>query len=117
MLDRRKRVNFKWTRPIQFQGMDLDSNYVRVEGIYAMGERGKIRTILVGQGNIREKLLRPGLPGSIRLVDVLVSWVVVPNPRTRDGIERYLNEVLNPLVKTELPDCQPIGVNWPPAWI
>ena len=44
-------------------------------------------------------------------------WLLtVPAPRTRDGIVRYLSEVLDPIVKTDLPDREPISVNWPPAW-
>jgi len=71
--------------------------------------------VRVGQGNIRERLLqerqRPAIL-ALKDYDLLVTWASVGKFQS-DGIERYLGETLDPIIKRLLPEASPIRVILP----
>lgn len=83
------------------------------EGVYIIWQRrGPI--IRIGQGIIRDRLLEHRKDSTIiSYPNLLVTWAVVPT-ESRDGVERYLSNQLNPLVGKRFPvDVAPIEVNLP----
>ncbi len=86
-------------------------------GVYVIWHEGNpSRTVAVGQGiSIKDRLsairsdeaiLAYGRFGTLR-----ASWAAVPDAY-RDGVERYLADLLDPLVGDSRPDAAPIAVNW-----
>lgn len=88
------------------------------EGVYIIWHSGpNPHVVYVGQGNIAQRLrthrnradiLKYRLKGPL-----LVTWAKVSSAYLRDGIERYLANVLNPYVGEAYPDVAPIRVNLP----
>ncbi len=74
------------------------------------------RCVRVGQGVIADRLkvhrADPIILSHQGTGQLLVTWAQVIKPY-RDGIERYLGEMLNPVVGSTFPNAIPIQVNIP----
>ena len=87
------------------------------EGVYVIWRPTDRRCVRVGQGNIRERLTAHRVDREITdctpyTGELLVTWADV-DWRYRDGVERYLGEVLQPIVGRRFPDVASIEVNLP----
>jgi hypothetical protein len=72
-------------------------------------------TVYVGQGHIATRLEERRYDGRLvhfRRHHLRVSCAALPEGQ-RDGVERYLAQVLEPNVGERWPDAEPIGVNLP----
>ncbi|MDE0638442.1 MAG: hypothetical protein OXI43_21580 [Candidatus Poribacteria bacterium] len=108
----------------ELDGLDLNSDkFDNLEGIYIIyyldRQVGLTRAVYVGQGAIRDRLYVHRRDDRIQqhannaLNDTLyVAWSEVSSTR-RDGIEKYLHEKLNPLVREISPAVPPQSVNLP----
>jgi hypothetical protein len=87
-----------------------------VAGVYVVWHNGHQPVLRVGQGYIRTELSTLKLDPRIRTIaaDTLVfaSWALVERD-IRDGVERYLIDMLGPQILAENPDVAPIEVNLP----
>lgn len=85
-------------------------------GIYIIWHGGeKPATVRVGQGVIRDRIVQHRQDPEILAYKhhtLYVTWARVSQSQ-RDGVERYLGEVLKPKVGSRLPDAPPIKVNLP----
>ncbi|MBI3439009.1 MAG: hypothetical protein HY054_10275 [Proteobacteria bacterium] len=107
-----------------------DLSNVTTEGVYLIWHgayslqdaRGQNQTQLgrwvrVGQGIVKSRLEAHRLDPAIlayRRGDLYVTWAAVQAAH-RDGVERYLGELLKPLVAERFPQAQPIPVRLPSA--
>ena len=85
-------------------------------GVYIIWHAGSnAATVRVGQGFIRDRLRAHRIDPEIQRykdLTLYVTWASVAEVQ-RDGVERYLAEVLNPKIGTRFPDVLPIEVNLP----
>ena len=89
--------------------LNLDS--VDVTGVYVIWG---MRTVYVGQGVVRDRLAQHLRDQRIMAdPNLLVTCAAVWSQADRDGIERYLANVLDPAVGDGWPDVTPIPVNLP----
>ena len=86
-----------------------------MEGVYVIWQaNGSV--IRVGQGTVKDRIAAHRQDAQITAHRPLhSSWAPVP-ATFRDGIERYLANVLKPLVGSTFPNAAPIAVNLPWAW-
>lgn len=97
----------------------LDSNHFNgLEGIYIIWywkDRYLPITVRVGHGNIWERLLHHRQEPEVLALkehNLLVTWAAVGESQ-RDGIERYLEDTLYPIIKGSLPKAFSIRVLLP----
>lgn len=89
-----------------------------VAGVYVIWHEGNpSRTVYVGQGQpIKDRLKAHRTDAKITAYSVYgtlrVTWAAVSSDQ-RDGIERYLADLLGPLVGDAHPNVLPIAVNSP----
>jgi hypothetical protein len=87
-----------------------------VAGVYVIWHNGHNPVLRVGQGYVRTELSTLKLDPRIRSIatdsPVFVSWASVQRA-LRDGVERYLIDMLGPQIVTDVPDTEPIEVNLP----
>jgi hypothetical protein len=87
-----------------------------VGGVYVIWHNGHNPVLRVGQGYIRTELSTLKLDPRIRAIaaesPVFASWAQVDR-KVRDGVERYLIDMLGPQIAAEDPDAKPIEVNLP----
>ena len=73
--------------------------------------------VYVGQGDFEERFLKhkkdPRILRYVANKHLYVTWAVVEKDY-RNGVERYLADVLEPLVEHHYPNDDPIQVNFPP---
>lgn len=86
-------------------------------GVYVIWHAGlPSRTVKVGQGDIKSRLQAHRLDSNItdyrRFGRLYVTWASV-SVLQRDGAERYLGDLLKPLVADRFPDVLPVAVNSP----
>jgi hypothetical protein len=99
------------------ENLNLDS-MSDVAGIYVIWHQGNpSRTIYVGQGDpIKDRLSSHRNNAEImaykRSGTLRVTWAAVPYSQ-RDGVERYLADLLSPLVGDAFPNVLPVAVNSP----
>jgi len=99
--------------------LKLDNNHFDgLEGVYIIWywQDGRIPlTVSVGQGSIRDRLLQhreePQML-ALRYRNLLVTWASVPDFQ-HDGVERYLGETLDPIMRKRLLSIKPTRVNLP----
>lgn len=108
----KKTSDDRWT-PLEFANF---TNILDI-GIYIIWYGGSpSKVVRVGQGIIKDRLSNHAIDKQIltyRSYGMLyVTWASVV-PQYRDGIERYLGEMWNPLVGDRFPDAYPIAVNSP----
>ncbi len=90
-----------------------------VSGVYIIWHRGDHpEWVRVGQGGIRDKLAMHRQDKGILAYHrqgLFVSWAAV-SPRERDGVERYLVELCQPLLGERPPTLIPSASTYPPPW-
>jgi hypothetical protein len=92
------------------------SHFIGLGGVYIIWHGGQdARTVYVGQGQIAERLAshrkeKEFIEYSSR--GLFVTWAQV-DPASRDGIELFLSQRLNPIIGHRYPLVQPISVNLP----
>ncbi|MGD8535557.1 MAG: hypothetical protein PVF66_06860 [Candidatus Aminicenantes bacterium] len=97
--------------------INLDHRHFNgMKGVYVIwcGE-DKPKVLKVGQGVIRERLSENKEDPVLTKYSqhgLYVTWTIVPESDS-DGIERFLGEMLKPLIGSRLPDAQPVEVNLP----
>ena len=99
--------------------VDLDSGYFQTEpeGVYIVWHGGqKPHTVYVGQGKIKARIQDHRSNAEIqsyRSLGLSVTWAVIVSPTVRDGVEKYLADLLAPKVGTYHPAVAHIVVNLP----
>ena len=87
-----------------------------LEGIYIIWRGAPNPAVIyIGQGNIKQRIfVHRNEPAITRFGqnELFVTWASVPTSY-RDGIERYLADIWNPLVGSQHPNVSPISVNSP----
>jgi hypothetical protein len=90
-------------------------HFVGLEGVYIIWHGGQNpHTVYVGQGKIAERLAAHRLePQILQYLSygLFVTWA--PLNSGRDGVERFLTDVLKPLVTRRAPDVPPVRVGLP----
>jgi len=96
-----------------FLTVDLaHTHFDSMEGVYIIWQAGG-HAIRVGQGFVRDRLADHRTNRNITAYNnLLVTWAPVP-ASYRDGVERYLANVLQPKVGDAFPNVTPIAVNLP----
>lgn len=90
-------------------------HFDNMEGVYIIWQ-GSGPIIRVGQGNIRDRLGRHrNDPDIVRHDRLYVTWAPV-HATHRNGVERYLANVLRPVVGDAFPNVTPTPVSLPWAW-
>jgi len=89
---------------------------VKAYGVYSIWHDGNpSRTVYVGQGDIKSRLLahrsNPKITKYSAYGTLRVTWAELSAAQV-DGVERYLADMLLPLVGEAHPDVLPIPVNW-----
>jgi len=91
-------------------------HFNNMAGVYIIWHGGpSAKTVYVGQGDIRSRFTEHRTDPRIQTFEALglyATWAAVPAV-SRNGIERYLAERLNPLVPEAHPADLPIEVNLP----
>ena len=97
-----------------FNDVDLAHNVFSSGGVYVIWSQAE--TVYVGQAEeLRERLADHRKDARIqqfRSLNLKVTWAEVASSQ-RDSVERYLSDVLNPLVGERTPTATPIVVNLP----
>ena len=112
----------EWTKcqannwcPLETLNLDSLGN---VAGVYVIWHEGNpSRTVYVGQGDpIKNRLGQhrndPRILAYRKFGTLRVTWAAVSSNQ-RDGVERYLADLLHPLVGDAHPNVLPIAVNSP----
>lgn len=96
-----------------FSRVDLtDPHFNGMEGVYVIW-RSDGKAVRVGQGVIKERIAaHRGDPQITQHNPVYVAWARVPAV-SRDGVERFLANRLQPLEGSIFPLATPIQVNLP----
>ncbi len=90
-------------------------HFNNLEGVYIIWQ-GNGPVIRIGQGIIRDRLAAHRRdPAITRYSNLYVTWAPVSD-FYRDGIERYLANILRPVVGDAFPNVSPIPVSLPWAW-
>jgi hypothetical protein len=99
-----------------FLNIDLSNVHFNfMEGVYIIWQ-GNGPIIRIGQGVIKERIADHRTDQAITAYNNLyVTWAPVL-VQYRDGIERYLANVLHPKIGDAFPDIDPIKVNLPWPW-
>ncbi len=114
------RVNWETCRNAQWCSLNrvgLDHETISKGGVYVIWHGGNPRGIVrVGQASvIRERLTVHRSDQAIQKyanLGLFVTWSPVEASK-RDGVERHLANVLNPIVGDKFPNVPPISVNLP----
>ena len=113
-------MKIRWRRWYVFDKIDLnDSNYRDISGVYVIaywnGEDEQI-TVKVGRGCIWSRIKshreNPIIQGYGRAWTLYITWAEIPT-QNMDGVEKYLAEVLHPIVSERFPDTHSTPVNLP----
>jgi len=93
-----------------------DLYYERTEGVYIIWHGGHEPTVVtIGHGAIWDRLIAHRLDPHIlhyQRHGLFVTWTQLP-PDHRDGVVKYLSQVLTPRNECSVPECEQIGVNLP----
>ncbi len=91
-------------------------HFDNMEGVYIIWHGGQNpQVVRVGQGVIRDRIITHREDWQVlhyRDQGLFITWAPVRTP-FRDGVERYLAEVLSPLVGDRYPSTPVIAVNLP----
>lgn len=93
------------------------SHFDGLDGVYIIWHGAPNPAVVyVGQGNIRDRLTahrnEPAIIAFGLNYALYVTWASVPVP-SRNGVERFLADIWNPLVGDSHPQAIPIPVNQP----
>jgi hypothetical protein len=115
-----KMLRVHWVKNTQDGWLPLD--IVQLEnvtdwGVYTIWHGGQSpRFVRVGQGDVKARVglhkNDPVITAYSMYGRLAVTWAAVPAAQ-RDGVERYLAELLKPLVGDRFPQAVPIPVNHP----
>jgi hypothetical protein len=87
-----------------------------LEGVYVIWHNGRNPVLRIGQGYVRTELSTLKLDRRIISTHaesaLFVTWARIPRAH-RDGVERYLIDMLNPQIVTETVETSPVEVNLP----
>lgn len=93
-----------------------DLYYEHTEGVYIIWHGGHEPTVVtVGQGVIGDRLVAHRLDPHIlhyHRHGLFVTWAQLPADQ-RNGVVKYLVQVLTPRNECAVPNCEQIGVNLP----
>jgi len=97
-----------------FLGIDLSHvHFNSMEGVYIIWQaKGPI--VRIGQGVIKDRIADHRADQAITAYSNLYATWAQVLVQYRNGIERYLADVLNPKIGDAFPDVAPIEVNLPP---
>ena len=105
--------SFKWAKLLRLRDQ---------EGIYILWYPetpcDPFQVAYVGQGIIRQRVMHHRGNDS-RILHKLdakrlrLTWAIIPDPKVRDGVERYLAEILRPVAGEVWPKALPVRVNLP----
>ena len=99
----------------------ISPSLIKADGVYVIWEettrRQTAKVLYVGQGNIGERLSVHQNDGRFKVLPVMnepinVTWAIV-DEYEKGGIERYLANILKPIIGEIHPDAVPIPVNLP----
>lgn len=101
----------------KLNSVNLDhEHFDGMEGVYIIWHGGpSAATVYVGQGNIRDRLIRHRSNPVIQRydnLDLYVTWAAVPS-ESQSGVEKYLADTLGPKEGDKFPDVTPVSVNVP----
>ena len=104
----------KWC---SLNGVDLSNGHFDgMEGVYVIWHGGPtLKAVRVGKGIIRNRLTAHRQDKEIQAylaLGLFVTWASV-DARSRDGVEAFLADALDPLVGERFPDVVPVPVNLP----
>ena len=117
-------IRLDWGHPPRdvWRPLSIDFSDVRGTGVYIVRQSGG-QTVVVGQGVIKDRLSALQKDGSVLYYDsptspLLATWATVQGLKQTkmlysiqlDGIERYLADILKPLLEARLPDVAPVPV-------
>ena len=99
-----------------FLTVDLaHTHFDTMEGVYVIWQ-GNGPVVRIGQGKVKDRIAVHRTDGAITAYNNLyVTWAPV-FAQYRDGVERYLANVLKPKVGDAFPNANPIQVNLPWSW-
>lgn len=90
-------------------------HFDNMEGVYVIWQEGG-PVVRVGQGIIRNRLTAHRNDKTITAhLPLRVTWASV-GTYYRDGVERYLANILKPVVGDAFPDVTPVPVSLPWPW-
>jgi len=93
-----------------------DPHFNHLGGVYVIWHAGHHPVIRVGQGYIKTELTTLRLDARLESRDreskLFVTWARVPR-EDRDGIERFLHDMLDPELRDQPPEADPLTVNLP----
>jgi hypothetical protein len=93
-----------------------NNHFDNMRGVYVIWHSGSNpRTVRVGQGFIRDRLQAHRRDPQIQHYQSLglyVTWASIPRD-SRNGVEAYLAQTLDPIAGEQFPDVTPIPVNLP----
>ena len=101
-----------------FCGLEtVDLSAVAATGVYVIWHNPSGRVIYVGEGQIADRLRYhrsdPRILGHRGSGQLLVTWAAVKDDETRWGVERYLGELLSPLVSSQFRQVPKVQVDLP----
>ena len=96
--------------------LSFDLSVIMDFGVYVIWHDGNPgRVVHVGQGDVRTRLASHREDNSITQYSkhgtLRVTWAAIPASQV-DGVERYLADLLHPLVEDAHPSAAPVAVNW-----
>ncbi len=100
-----------------FHTVNLDHEHFNgLEGVFIIWHGGtQAHTVMVGQGNIRERftaLRNDSRIQSFSSLGIFATWASV-SPGNRDGVQTHLTTRLAPLVQDKPSFASPVDVNLP----
>ena len=115
----------RWSKWYILHEIDMSDNYFRdITGVYIIAywdRSDKAIIVRVGQGIIwnrikshreNHEIMRHGRS---RKSPLHVTWSEIPTQVMRDGVERFLGDLLHPIEGDRFPDVFPVSVNLPSA--
>jgi hypothetical protein len=92
------------------------SHFNNLEGVFIVWHGGpNPATVFVGKGSIRDKITQYRSDERIQKfadLGLFTTWTPV-SPESRAGVEAFLINNLNPIVRDQIPAAEPIQVNKP----
>jgi len=97
--------------------LPLDHDHFNgLEGVYVIWHNGRNPVLRIGQGYVRTELSTLKLDRRIISTHaesaLFVTWARIPRTH-RDGVERYLIDMLSPQIVAEMPETSPVEINLP----
>ena len=92
----------------------IDPDLANTVGVFVIWQEGRNSTVYVGQGNVRDEIVRLREEQRVGRSDaLLIAWARVSSAETRDGVERWLAEILKPEIQVPRSSRAPLRANTP----